>query len=438
MNIRFLSILLVMVLGAGASCAVAESTAVELPPGVQIPRAAQPGPGFDVEKATQAYLALLSSAQRAKSDAYFEGGYWVSLWQALYTTATCILLISLGWATGIRRWVTARMSRRWLQSALTVALLWLVLSLFGMPMDWYTGFFREHQYNMSNQTFGGWLHDWIIAVAVNLVLVTIMVTAVYIFVRRAKEYWVLRATAFTFVALLILFMVSPVFIAPLFNDYKPLPPGETRDAILSLARANNIPTTNVMWFDQSRQTKRISANVSGLFGTTRVSLNDNLLNKTSLPEIKAVMGHEMGHYVLNHSFKGTMQFTLLFGAMFLILNWLFEGPLRSYRARHGIADRADPAGFPLAFAALTILGLLGSPLLNRVTYVAEAEADMFGLNAAREPHGFATSAIRLGAYRKLEPGPIEEFLLYDHPSGYERVHRSMLWLEENQDTAAVR
>ncbi len=99
---------------------------------------------------------------------------------------------------------------------------------------------------------------------------------------------------------------SPVFISPLFNDYKPLPDGPVKSAIFSLARANQIPTDNVVYFDASKQTNRVSANVSGFAGTTQVSLNDNLLNKTSLPEIKAVMGHEMGHYVLNHGFRNVL------------------------------------------------------------------------------------------------------------------------------------
>ena len=118
-------------------------------------------------------------------------------------------------------------------------------------------------------------------------------------------------------------VVAPVYISPLFNTYKSLPQTPLKAQILSMARANQIPATDVYWFDASRQSKRVSANVSGMFNTTRISLNDNLLNRTSEPEILAVMGHEMGHYVLNHVYKGVMFFTIVIVLLFAFIRWSF-------------------------------------------------------------------------------------------------------------------
>jgi STE24 endopeptidase len=236
---------------------------------------------------------------------------------------------------------------------------------------------------------------------------------------------------------LLLSMIYPVFIAPLFNDYKPLPEGPMRDAVVSLARANEIPTQHLAWFDASKQTTRISANVSGMFGVTRISLNDNLLNRTSLPEIKAVLGHEMGHHVLNHHFKLTVYRGLLYGVAFAVAYVVLEHALTRWSPRLGLRGRADPAALPLLAGIFSIVWFLLTPLTNTVVRTTEAEADAFGLNAAREPQGFAMSAMRLSTYRKLSPGPVEEFLFYDHPSGYERVHRAMIWLKENTPAAAA-
>jgi STE24 endopeptidase len=236
--------------------------------------------------------------------------------------------------------------------------------------------------------------------------------------------------------MLFVFMITPVFVSPLFNKYLPLDPGPVRESVLSLVRANEIPTDNVRWFDASKQTKRISANVSGLFGTTRVSLNDNLLNRTSLPEIKAVLGHEMGHYVMHHALQHALFFTLLAGVGFFILERFHQRALTRWGARWGVVERGDPAGLPLALAILSAYFFVAGPIVNRNTYVAEAEADLYGLNAAREPHGFATVAMRLGAYRKLEPSKLEELIFYDHPSGKRRVEMSMRWLAENHGLVA--
>jgi STE24 endopeptidase len=226
-------------------------------------------------------------------------------------------------------------------------------------------------------------------------------------------------------------MIGPVFISPLFNTYKPVPDGPIRDDVLSLARANGIPADNVYYFDASKQTKRVSANVSGLFGTTRISLNDNLLNGTSPAEIRAVMAHEMGHYVLNHGIKHTVAFSLLLlgGMLFMKFSWDWAAP--RFAVPHGVRDIADPAGLPLLAALFSVYMFLATPVLNTIIRTAETEADMFGLNASREPDGFAEAILKLADYRKLEPGPIEEFLLFDHPSGYNRILAAMRWKAEN-------
>ena len=249
--------------------------------------------------------------------------------------------------------------------------------------------------------------------------------------RRVRERWVLWATAVTFVLILFVFMVSPVFVAPLFNQYHPLPPGEMRDSILALAKQSGVPADDVYWYNASKQTKRISANVSGLAGTTRISLNDNLMNETSLPEIRAVMGHEMGHYKLNHGIKLAVGFTIALGIGYFVVNYAFGRIQRRHGERWGIRDLADPAGLPLAFAILTVAMYLLTPVTNSLVRTAEHQADAFGLDAAREPHGFASVAMRLGTYRKLEPGALEEVIFFDHPSGRRRVARAMQWLADH-------
>jgi STE24 endopeptidase len=177
--------------------------------------------------------------------------------------------------------------------------------------------------------------------------------------------------------------------------------------------------------------------VAGLLNTTRIALNDNLLNKTSLPEIKAVLGHEMGHYVLNHAWKGSILLALVIGAALWLLSISIDRALARWGSRLHLSDRSDPAALPLALALLSVIFYLLGPIQNLVVRSYEAEADAFGINASREPYGWAMAAMRLSTYRKIRPGKIEEFLFYDHPSGYERVRAGMTWLKENQAAAAA-
>ena len=414
----------------------ADATIVrDLPPGLHVPDQAIAGPTFDVDRATAAWLDTLSPEQRSLSDAYFEGGYWLRLWQLLYGLGVAAVLLSSG-ASRRMRDLAERISKRPLTNVAIYGTLFVIATfVLGLPLSIYSHYIREHEYGLSNLSLAGWFGERLIGLALTVVFGSIVVSLLYAAIRRAGARWWLWATGGAFLFSLFLAMIQPVFVAPLFNDYKPLPDGPTRDAVLSLARANEIPGEHLAWFDASKQTTRVSANVSGLLGVTRISLNDNLLNKTSLPEIKAVLGHEMGHYVLNHQFKLTVYLSLLYGIAFAAVHVGLERALGRWGAGLGLRGRADPAALPLLVAIFSIVWFLLMPLTNTVVRTTEAEADAFGLNAAREPQGFAMAAMRLSTYRKLSPGRVEEFLFYDHPSGYERVHRSMVWLRENMPAA---
>lgn len=413
---------------AGAQSPIAR----DLPPGLEIPDAARPGPNFDVDRATEAYLGLLTPEQREISNRYFEGGYWLRLWGFLYGVLVAVILLRGGISQRMRD-VGRRLSRRpWLQT-LIYAFLWVLVGfVLSLPFDIYTGFVREHQYGLATQTFGGWFGDALKGLLVTAIVLPPVIALLYAAVRKAGDRWWVWASGGAFVLILFFAVLAPVFVDPLFNEYKPLREGPAREAVLSLARANLIPTDNVVEVDASRQTTRISANVAGFLGTTRVALNDNLLNKTSLPEIKAVMGHEMGHYVLNHALRLTVYFTLVLAFALWVVHRTIDWALARFGPRLKLEGRTDPAALPLALVIFSLFFLLATPLTNSIGRQAEAEADAFGLDAAQEPHGFAMAAMRLSTYRKLRPGPLEEIIFYDHPSGYERVHRSMIWFKEHQ------
>ena len=117
-------------------------------------------------------------------------------------------------------------------------------------------------------------------------------------------------------------------------------------------------------FDASKQTKRISANVSGLGPTIRISLNDNLLNRTSEPEILAVLGHEMGHYKLGHVWIDVLGLVLIFGFGFFLASRIAPRLIARYGQRWGVRDLADPASLPVLGILLTVYMLLATPLTN--------------------------------------------------------------------------
>jgi STE24 endopeptidase len=406
-----------------------------------VPSAAAPagqaaaGPAFDVRAAVDAYLAKMPAAQRARSDAYFEGGYWLLLWDFLSTAFVMWLLLHFRWSARMRD-LAERITRfRPLQTALYWVQFIVVISVLTFPMGLYEGYFREHKYGLMNQTFGPWMKDQLVGLGVAVVLGAILMVPLFGLVRwLGKSWWVWGAFVMIgFVGFVSL--IAPVYIAPLFNKYTTLTDALIKDPILSMARANGIPAHDVYEFDASRQSNRVSANVSGFAGTLRISLNDNLLKRCTLPEIETTMGHEMGHYVLNHAYKGLVMFGVVIVIGFAFVNWGINYGLARWGEQWGVRGTSDVAVLPLAVIVFSVYMLVMTPVNNTISRNMEFEADMYGLNAAQQPDGEANVDMLLGEYRKLDPGPIEEFVFYDHPSGRTRITAAMRWKAEHPESA---
>ncbi len=396
-----------------------------------VPAAAQPSAHFDPHAATAAWLASVPPEAKAKSDAYFEGGYWLILWDFLYGVAVMLILLETKLSARMRDVAEHATRFSWLQSFLYAVEFIVVATVMTFPMTVYESFLREHKYGLSNQNFGSWFRDQAVSLALTVVLGGIALVVLMRIVRRLPRTWHLWGTLAGIVFLVIGAVIGPVFIAPLFNKYTPLQNVTIKNQILSLARENGIPATDVYEVDASRQSKRVSANVSGLFGTDRITLNDNLMNRCSPQAIMAVMGHEMGHYVLHHIYNTVLFFTIVIAVIFGILRWALDRSLARWSARWQVRGIGDVAVIPLAVLILSILGFLFTPIGNTFTRMQEYEADIFGLNTSRQPDGEAEADLLLGEYRKLDPSRVEEFVFYDHPSGRTRLYAAMRWKAEN-------
>ena len=382
---------------------------------------------FDPETATRAYLDTLQGAARAKSDAYFEGGYWLPLWSALISLLVYGAMLHFGWASKWSGWASRVTRREWLKPAIFSVPFIVAGSILALPWSLYTGYFREHQYGMSNQSLGQWFSEAGIGLGVGLVINIIFFTIIYAVIRKSPRRWWLWGAGAVGVLVAFMIMLAPLFIDPLFNKYTPMKDGPVRSEILRIAHEQEIPAHDVYVVDASRQTKRISANVAGLGPTVRIALNDNLLNRSNIHGIKAVMGHEMGHYKLHHIVSLLAYLVLMAAAGLFILWWAAPRILAAYGDRWGVRSIADPASAALLSILLVLLGVPGGIRFNSIGRHHESEADAFGLEAAREPDGFAMTAMQLSEYRKIEPAAWEEMLFYDHPSGRTRVRMAMDW-----------
>src|SRR6202166_4152110 len=302
----------------------------QMPSVIQVPPEARATPHFDAAAATNAYLAQIPADKTARSNAYFEGGYWMILWDFLYGVAVALLLLNLRWSAHMRD-LAERVTRFKPVHTFVYWLQYLVLTtILTFPLTVYEDYFREHKYGLATQTFGPWMGDQMKGLGVNLVLGGLLAMLLFGIIRRLPRTWWIWGAVVTTLSLIFVSLIAPVFIFPIFNKVTRLDDPKVVDPILSMARANGIPAKNVYEIDPSRQTPRMSAHVSGFGNTMRITLNDNLLRRASPEEIQAVMGHEMGHYVMNHIYKGIMFFLIVTVLAFGCLHWALDWTLQRW------------------------------------------------------------------------------------------------------------
>lgn len=405
--------------------------ATVMPSVLTVPPEAQPSPHFNAQAATDAYLAQIPAAATARSNAYFEGGYWLILWDFLVGAVIYLVLLRFGWSAGMRA-LAERLTRfKPLQTLIYWTEFMIVTSVLSFPLGVYEGFVRERKYGLATQTFGPWMGDQLKGLLVNIVLGGFFAMLLFGVVRRVPRTWWIWGSVVSIVFLAFTVLIAPVYIVPIFNKVAPLDDPKITLPILSMARANGIAADKVYEMNASRQTTRMSANVSGFGHTMRITLNDNLLRRGSAEEIQSIMGHEMGHYVLHHIYKDFLFFFVVIVSGFALLRWSLDWSLALWGERWQVRGVGDTAVFPLVFLLGSIFFFVLTPIINTQVRTAEYEADMYGLNASRQPDGFAQAAIHLGEYRKMSPGPIEEWVFFDHPSGRNRIYAAMRWKAEN-------
>jgi STE24 endopeptidase len=228
-------------------------------------------------------------------------------------------------------------------------------------------------------------------------------------------------------------LVAPIVIEPLFNDYKPVPQGEVRAALEAMAKGAGVPSDRLFVYDGSRQSNNFTANVAGLGGSARIAISDVAFKGASLDEVKAVTGHEIGHYVLGHVWRGIAMISTLAMVAFLLADRLFPVFARAFGSG---AALADPRGLPVVLFMVSLFLLLATPAMNALNRVSETEADRYSLQTVNLPDALATALVRTAEYRDPRPHPLQESLFYTHPSVERRVLAAMQWKASNRIGAA--
>jgi STE24 endopeptidase len=377
---------------------------------------------FDPNAATARYIDSLGPAALQKAHDYTVGKEWMLLWGLLVSALVTWLIVRSGVLDRLEERIASR--RKNLRAFLVTLVFVIISAIIELPWTLYASYFREKGYGRTAQPLGDFLGQATIMLGISALLTALFMLGVYALIRRTGRSWWLWSGGLAAAGMAFILLLSPILIEPLFNKYEPVPPGKVRDAVVEMAGRAGVPPERVFMYNGSRQSNNFTANAGGVGNTARVAISDVALKNASLDEVRAVTGHEIGHYVLKHTWWGILFFSVLAVILFWLADRLFPRIARAFGSNASIAD---PRGVPIIFFLISLFGLLATPLLNTFGRTLETDADNYSLRTENRPDALSTALVKTAEYRYPRPGKLEEILFYVHPSVEARVRSAMEW-----------
>ncbi|SRR6266436_4793531 len=305
----------------------------------------------------------------------------------------------------------------WLPWQVLVYFLILILAyqVISAPLSYYSGFVLPHRFGLSTQSLKDWLLDLFKGLVLGLVLEVLAIELVYwLLAVQPQTWWLWVALALLFFTV-VMANLAPILILPLFYKFSPLPEGELTQRLLALADRAHTRVRGVFTMHMSNKTTAANAALMGLGNTRRIVVGDTMLDRYTPDEIEVVLAHELGHHVHHDIWKLIVsQSILTLGGLYLInlvLHWAVD-------TQHYYQGLADAATIPLIMLLTAAFGLIVMPISNGYSRAIEYQADEYALQATQKVEAFKSAMTRLANQNlaEVEPSPLIEVLLHDHPS----------------------
>jgi STE24 endopeptidase len=371
----------------------------------------------------------------AKAEALYQTRTVLYLFGLIFGIVVLWVLLKLRVAPVFRDLAERSSKNTFVQALVFVPLLMLLIAIISLPIDVYQHHISR-AYGLSVQGWGSWAGDWCKAEGIALGITVVAVFGLFRIIRRSPQRWWFYFWLLTLPFLVLLIFVAPVILDPMFNTFVPLE--KTQPLLVSEIEkvtqrgGLSIPRDRMFEMQASAKVTTYNAYVTGIGATKRVVVWDNTSRDLTVPETLFVFGHEMGHYVLNHVYKGLAFFAITMLAGF----WLGRHMVLALLARWGeawhIRGINDLAALPVLMLALSLLTLVGEPMGNAFSRHIEHQADIYGLEVT---HGMFPNngEVAASAFQKLgeksysypAPNPLFVFWSYSHPSIRERIFFSL-------------
>ncbi|MFZ1517825.1 MAG: M48 family metallopeptidase [Ignavibacteriaceae bacterium] len=344
----------------------------------------------------------------------------IGIGKAIISFVLLYLFIDLGFSLALQNYIQTFIENTYLVFIIFVFVIGIFSSVLFMPINIYSGFYLEHKYNLSNQTFLKYFLENVKSMLVGLVIgIPILLLFFFVLNQFGDLWWLIFASAM-FLISVVLSQIFPILIMPIFYKIIPLEDEELKIRITNLSKGAGIKVENVFSFNMSKNTKKANAAFTGLGKTKRIILGDTLLNDYSKDEIETVIAHELGHYKHKHIIKNLIFGTISSFLTFFIISIIYKNSLDWF----DFESITQIAALPLLSLWAMLIGLIQSPIGNILSRKYEFEADRYAIESTLKPESFIRTLNKLTDQNlgDREPHPFVEWFFYSHPSIKNRVN----------------
>jgi STE24 endopeptidase len=370
----------------------------------------------------QAPVAVPTPSPKAMR--YYQSGIALWLLGTLWGFLVPAVILFSGFSARLRD-VASGGGRRnlFVTAGLYFLLYTLVTTVVDLPLAYYEGFVREHAYGLSQQTAAKFWGDAGKGLVIGALLGALTIWLPYLMLRKSPRRWWLYTGLLAIPFVVLMLLVAPIWIDPLFNKFGPMHDKALEAQILTLAQRAGISGGRVYEVNKSVDTETVNAYVNGLGSTKRIVLWDTTLRKLNRREILTVMGHEMGHYVLGHVPQQILLISVLLLVGLYAVHRSANGLIARYGDRFGFRALGDVASLPLISLVFGLTFLVISPAILAFTRHLEHESDRFGLEITHDNHALASAFVKLQQENldNPRPGALDKLLRASHPPLGERI-----------------
>ncbi len=348
---------------------------------------------------------------------------------AIVPVSFSLFLLLSGSSVLLERYLASATGSYWLTLILYLVLFVVFLQLVETPFSFYSGYIIDHRFRLSTQTLKGWVVDELKGLGIEVVFGVLAGVALYYLIMNVSLWWLAAAVLFAVVSIL-LSIILPYVLMPIFYKVTPVTDSSLKDSLLEMSkRVGARSVDRVLVADESRRSVRANAFFSGIGKSKAIVLFDTLLNNFPRREVVTVVAHELGHYVNKDIWKEALISGLLAIPPFFIADYV----LRHSAVNLGLIGIFDPAGVPIIFAILIGVSFLLQPVSNGISRVTERKADEFALRAADDSEAQASAEMRLADLSLAvdKPNRLVELFFYTHPSSSRRVRLAEDWKRSN-------